>query len=234
MVDRDPIFRVLTSDELLELALLIDFNPVVRTSPSYLSLRDLDAELQREWIGTHSHVIEDEICRLGSWSFAADKPYREVVYDLATKAEVPVAASDPVEVVEEALVRRLVADAVAKMTPSQRAEFEARVEELASKHGKTVFKEAAGFAALGAAQLSGFGIYVMSSTLLGTVNGILGLGLGFGAFTGLSSLISTIIGPVGWIGLGVYTLVKLGAPNYEKSTKAVLFLARTRGGASLS
>jgi uncharacterized protein YaaW (UPF0174 family) len=88
---------------------------------------------------------------------------------------------------------------------------------MASKHGKQFNKELSGLTALGAAQLSGFGVYVLGSTLLGAINGALGLGLGFGVFMGLSSLISVIIGPVGWAAFSLLAVAKLGGPNYKKS-----------------
>jgi hypothetical protein len=79
-----------------------------------------------------------------------------------------------------------------------------------------------------AAQISGFGVYLLGSTVLGAINGALGLGLGFGAFTGLSSLISTVIGPIGWASLGVSALMKLAAPNYKKLLPVVIFIAAAR------
>ncbi|HSM87230.1 MAG TPA: hypothetical protein VLT16_13815, partial [Candidatus Limnocylindrales bacterium] len=71
----------------------------------------------------------------------------------------------------------------------------------------------------------GFGVYMLGSTLLGAINGALGLGLGFGAFTGLSSLISGIIGPPGWAALGLFTVFRLGSPNYKKLLPIVILIA---------
>jgi hypothetical protein len=85
-----------------------------------------------------------------------------------------------------------------------------------------------GFAGLAAAQLSGFGVYMAGSTLLGTLNSALGLGLGFGAFTGLSQVIAVVIGPIGWVALGLYTIKKLGGPNYKKLLPIVLLIASER------
>jgi hypothetical protein len=52
--------------------------------------------------------------------------------------------------------------------------------------------------------------------------------LTFGAFTGLSSLISTVIGPVGWAALGLATFIKLGAPNYKKLLPIIILIATQR------
>lgn len=230
---RDPVFRVLTCDELSELARVLSFNPAIRTTPAWLFLQDVPIEEQKRWLEANPDSIEREICRLGSWSFGEKKSYEEVVSDVARNAGVGTAFS-PVEVVEERLIRKLWSDAVDKMTPMQRAEMETRIDEFARRHGKSVSKEFAGFAVLGAAQLSGFGIYMLGSTLLAGLNGALGLGLGFSAFTGLSSLIATAIGPLGWTALGAFTIVKLGSPNHKKVLPAIVYIASKRAGQKLT
>jgi uncharacterized protein YaaW (UPF0174 family) len=69
---------------------------------------------------------------------------------------------------------------------------------------------------------------MLASTLLGAINGALGLGLGFVAFAGLSSFISTVIGPPGWAALGVLAVFKLGRPNYKKLLPVVILIALYR------
>ena len=57
--------------------------------------------------------------------------------------------------------------------------------------------------ALTAANLSGFGIYLAASTIVGGITSVLGITLPFVFYTSMSSAISIITGPVGWaIGLG--------------------------------
>lgn len=60
-----------------------------------------------------------------------------------------------------------------------------------------------GIGALGAAQLSGFGIYVLASSTVGAITSLLGITLPFALYTGMSSAISFIIGPVGFLVMGV-------------------------------
>jgi hypothetical protein len=119
-------------------------------------------------------------------------------------------------------------DAVAKFTPTQVEELKNRTQQIAETYGKSLGGEVAGFAALTAAQMSGFGVYMLGSTILGAINGALGLGLSFGAFTGLSSLIATVTGPIGWAALGMFAVLKLGAPNYKKILPVVIFIAAQR------
>ncbi len=67
---------------------------------------------------------------------------------------------------------------------------------------------------------------------MGAVNGAVGLGLGFGAFTGLSFVIAAVIGPLGWGGLGVSVAAKVGTrmtgPNYRKLLPVVIYIAAQR------
>lgn len=78
--------------------------------------------------------------------------------------------------------------------------------------------------ALTAANLSGFSLYIMSSTILSFTSGILGITLPFAAYTGLSSTISFIIGPYGWAALGIYTAWNLTNANYNKIIPIIIYI----------
>jgi len=222
------IFQALPPAVLLEAAPYLDFNPQTSASPMTW-LRSLTSADQEAWLDLNRSSIEEHFCSVGSWSFGTPKTYEEVVGELAQKIGVSCANARDVTTVETAIVTKVWNDALAKMMPEQLAKIRTRLEELASNYGKSLGMEFSGFAALSAAQLSGFGVYLLGSTLLGSINGMLGLGLSFGAFTGLSSLISTVIGPVGWAALGLATIVKLGSPNYKKILPVVLLIATSRG-----
>lgn len=60
-----------------------------------------------------------------------------------------------------------------------------------------------GITAISVAQLSGFGIYMLASSTLGAITSMLGLTLPFAVYTGMSSAISFVIGPVGFLVIGV-------------------------------
>ena len=223
----DSIFDSLTPAQLSQICKLMSFDPVVSSQP-FKFLSGLSDEEALSWLKQNPLAIEREITRLGSWSFGEDKNYREIVRDLAKKMGVSIKPADTLEQVERLLIVKIWNDAVSKLTPEQTEELKERAQQIASDYGKSLGKEMTGFAALTAAQMSGFGIYMLGSTLLGAVNGALGLGLSFGVFTGLSSLISTVIGPIGWAAVGMFAIVKLGAPNYKKLLPAVIFIAAQR------
>ena len=224
----DNIFHQLTPEQLLEICQLASFDPIIFSRGSSKSLSAGSAEERLDWVDNNRHKIELELCRLGSWSFGETKDYKEIVRDVAAKLGVPSRTTDSIDTVERALIVKVWNDAVAKLTPAQLEELKTRSQAIAEKYGKAIGAEVTGFAALSVAQLSGFGVYVLGSSLLGAINGALGLGLGFGAFTGLSSLISTVIGPIGWTALGLFTIIKLGAPNYKRILSAIIFIASQR------
>lgn len=78
------------------------------------------------------------------------------------------------------------------------------------------------------AQLSGFGVDLAASAIVGAITGWLGITLSFGFYTAMSSTISVLIGPVGWASLGLAAIYKAGSPNMKKLLPAVLFVAAER------
>jgi len=182
------------------------------------------------WLKANS-VIEKEICRLGSWTFGNEKSYDEIVRDLAKKYDVS-SPSSPLPIIERMLIIELWNETLAKLTPAQVEGLEKKAQRLSKECGTSFGNEMTGFAALTAAKASGFGIYMLGSTVLGAVNGALGLGLGFGVFTGLSSVIAAVIGPLGWSALGVSVVAKVGkrltGPNYKKLLPVVVYIAAQR------
>ncbi len=81
---------------------------------------------------------------------------------------------------------------------------------------------------LTAAQLSGFGVYLLASTTLGAITGAIGITLPFAVYTAMSSAIAVIIGPVGWIGAGLFAVWQLTGANYKKLIPAILFVCALR------
>jgi uncharacterized protein YaaW (UPF0174 family) len=224
MISREQIFHVLPAEKLRDIARYLAFDPVVEGK----LFSQLAESGKLTWLDRHRNELEDHLRWVGSSLFGKRRTYREIVLDTAKKIGAPHSEADLTTAVEQAIVSQVWSQALNGMTEEQRAKVRASITELVSTHGKQVGKELSGFAALGAAQLSGFGVYVAGSTLLGAINGALGLGLGFGAFTGLSSLISVVIGPVGWAALGLFTVAKLGGPNYKKIIPVIFVVATCR------
>ncbi len=228
MSERDPIFLKLPPQRLHEIASCLDFDVLVGNK-AYCQLSEAD---QLCWLESHRHELEDHLSWVGSHLFGKSRSYLEILRATATKIGATHARNAGTAMIEQAIISRTWQNAMEKMTDQQRAELRAKFEELAVKHRKRIGKELSGLSVLGAAQLSGFGVYLLGSTLLGAVNTTLGLGLAFGAFTGLSSAISVVIGPVGWVALGLSAIIKLGGPNYKKIIPAIFVIATARAEAA--
>lgn len=224
MSPQEHIFHVLPAEKLRDIARYLTFDPGVKGE----LLSQFSESEKLAWLDTHRDDLEDHLRWVGSSLFGKCRSYREIVLDTAVKVGASHSESASTPEVEQAVVSQVWNKALNGITEEQREKVRASIAELASRHGKQAVGELSGFAALGAAQLSGFGIYMAGSTLLGAINGALGLGLGFGAFTGLSSLISVVIGPVGWAALGLFTVAKLGGPNYKKIIPVIFVVATYR------
>jgi uncharacterized protein YaaW (UPF0174 family) len=67
-------------------------------------------------------------------------------------------------------------------------------------------------AMMGAAQATGFGVYLASTTALVFLTHAVGVTLPFAFYTGLSSSIAFVIGPAGWLSLAAWSSWKRMQP----------------------
>ncbi len=234
-MNSEPIFCTLPTEVLSQASEYLKWDPLVSTSPAKL-LSECDVRQRLAWLDTHRMELEKDISWVGtpifSYALGNPKAYAQIVVDVAAQLGATVRPGAGTAEIEAKLIEKLWSDALSRMTDREREALLAKVEAIAAKRGPSAKKEMAGFAGLAAAQMSGFGVYLMGSTLLGALNSALGLGLGFGAFTGLSGAISVLIGPVGWAALGLYTIKRLGGPNYKKLLPVVILVAAARAAAT--
>lgn len=129
---------------------------------------------------------------------------------------------------EKAIAIKVLNEVLSKMSEEQKNQFEKEILKIANKESRNTYKAGTVFATLTAAQVSGFGVYLLATSTLSTLSGIIGLSLPFAAYTGLSSIISVVIGPVGWIGAGLFTLWKINDVKYNKIIPAVIYISWLR------
>lgn len=223
---RDPIFMLMPSEAIAQVAEYLSYTPVIALPEQFGQIVPLDKKLQ--WFDTNRLKIEDEMRRVGSRTFGKQRNYVEILSNLAKKMKVKFNANDTVYEIEKAILIKYWNAVLTKLTPEQKQELIKQAEELAKKYGKNISNEVVGLSAISIAQLSGFGVYMLASTALGAVNSALSLGLSFGVFMGLSSILSIVIGPTAVAGLGLSIFFKLTAPNYEKILKVVILLVLQR------
>ena len=167
--------------------------------------------------------------------FELDPSYREILEKVADKLKIEIKENEfydelSVKELEVKITQHVFQAGLEQMTDEQRDEFEKELTRVCGEFGKSgeVASSAGVLAALGAAQLSGFGVYLLATSTLGALTGAVGLTLPFAAYTAMSSTIAVVIGPVGWISAGLFAVWKLTGTNYKKLVPAIVFITAAR------
>lgn len=151
--------------------------------------------------------------------------YFEVADDVAQKCGGKAAPGMGEAKLEQIAVAAALTKVLEKATPAERKKI---LKELADAQARTAKGGATVAGALVLANLSGFSLYLAASAVLSGITGVLGITLPFAAYTGLSSVLSVAIGPVGWAVLGAWVVFKLGGVNYKKTLASVFLIAAVR------
>jgi hypothetical protein len=125
---------------------------------------------------------------------------------------------------ELAITQKLWDSAWQRMSPEQQDEFNQKLVAAAHDAGNSRSLKGLGIAGGGllAAKASGFGVYLLASSTLGALTTGLGLTLPFGAYMASSTALSWILGPVGFLGLGLLGFHKITGPNHQKMAIAIV------------
>ena len=159
-----------------------------------------------------------------------DQPsYSQIVRQVAEKIDIRHTAL-PIKDLEIKISQKVLETVWEKMTPEQKVQMEAELQRTTQEFekGGALAGSASIFTALTAAKLSGFGVYLLASTSLGALTGAIGVTLPFAIYTTMSSTIAVILGPVGWIGAGLFAIWKLTGANYKRLIPAVVYVSMLR------
>lgn len=133
------------------------------------------------------------------------------------------------EEIEAAVVAKLFQNMLEQLSPEQRQKLvmemqrdndDLRLESLLLSGG-----------VMTVAKMSGFGVYLLASTVLGGLTNALGITLPFAIYMGMSQTIALILGPVGWAALAGGLLFTLNQPNWNRLTLAVVYVSMLRHSA---
>lgn len=131
------------------------------------------------------------------------------------------------------LTHAIIVTAVQQMKPRERKRFleeqidPSQVAPEVRIRGARLCGPATTFAILGAAQASGFGVYLASTTALGFVTHAIGVTLPFAVYTGMTSTIAFLIGPAGWLTAGLWGAWKLTEPKWKMLIPALVYVVAT-------
>lgn len=127
--------------------------------------------------------------------------YDQVLKAIAEKNDEVIDFSKGTVTAEKELYLKLFQNEFEKLSEEEKQKIILELEKAGLN--KDQISSLSGITAISVAQLSGFGIYMLASTTLGAITSMLGLTLPFAVYTGMSSAISFIIGPVGFLVMGV-------------------------------
>lgn len=131
------------------------------------------------------------------------------------------------------LSQAIIIAALQRMSPKERCDFfdaQIEVEKVvphAGLKGTSWTGAATTIAMLGAAQASGIGVYMASTTALGFLTHAVGVSLPFAFYTGMTSTIAFIIGPVGWMSAGLWGAWLITEPKWKKMIPALIYIIAT-------
>lgn len=128
--------------------------------------------------------------------------------------------------IENAVVLKQFQTLLERLSPEQRQRILVDLQRESDDPNLEAFLLGGG--AMLAAKMSGFGVYLLASTVLGGLTGALGITLPFAIYMGVSQAIAVILGPVGWLALAGGVLFSINQPNWSRLGLAVLYISTIR------
>ena len=157
--------------------------------------------------------------------------YREIVKDAANKVGTTSLSAARIKSsarLEREIITTTFQQALDNMSPEERNKVLKEVEKVAEEHGQSFTGISTTATAVFLAQSSGFGIYLLSSTLVGALTHVVGVTLPFAFYTTMSSTISILIGPIGWTAMALWGVYKVGSVNYKKTIPCIIMIGHLR------
>lgn len=136
--------------------------------------------------------------------------------------------------IESAVVEKLFKKMIDKASPEQRQQILMEFDRHTDDPSVAGVLKTGGSIAGGMllARMSGFGVYLMASTVLGGATSALGITLPFAAYIGVSQAIALLLSPIGWVALagGIVggVAMSLNQPNWNRLQLAVVYVAIMR------
>lgn len=175
-------------------------------------------------------LIAEELQHYGGNTFAnglrgTGVSYREILTDVAKKQKVNFNSNNSVEQIEQYILQSIMKKAIEEMSEEELKKFLTEIDA-----GKTVgTKQAMTAGALTALRLGGFTTYKMAVIVANAVaKSLLGRGLTLAGNATLTRGLSVVLGPIGWIITGLWTLFDIASPAYRVTIPCVIQVAYMR------
>ncbi|MEM8522649.1 hypothetical protein [Flavobacterium sp. PL12] len=178
--------------------------------------------------------------------FIKNDSYKDILEKIAKKNDIEFYKNKAEVASERDLYFKLFKREIDQMQPKELEAFYLNLEKQGLTRAQAT--SISGLVTIGAAQASGFGVYVLASSTVGAIASLVGVTLPFAFYTGLSTAISYAIGPLGLLVLGysaykniksfddfvdivantVSGIKKAFVGDYERATLAFKFIASMR------
>lgn len=158
--------------------------------------------------------------------YSTSLSYEFLLREASKKLDIDDAQSQPTNLLEVYFFETIIARTLVAMSAQQRHEFLTRRVHLdimaASFPQSNWGPPVTTLAALSAAQASGFGIYMGATTALGLASHAVGVTLPFAVYTGMTSTIAFLIGPVGFLATAGWLAHVFTSPEWARITRGLL------------
>jgi uncharacterized protein YaaW (UPF0174 family) len=131
--------------------------------------------------------------------------------------------------IETAVVAKLFQNMLEQLSPEQRQQIV--MEMTRDANAPHLAGLLLGGSTMAVAKLSGFGVYLLASTVLGSLTNALGITLPFAVYMGMSQTIAFILGPIGWAALAGGILFTFNQTNWNRLVLAVVHISMLRHSA---
>lgn len=151
--------------------------------------------------------------------------YDEIVKDVASHLKVSFEKNEDVLVVEDGILRKILRDSFERMSPDERAAVlkELNVADLG------MLAPAASAAFIAAGRAGGFATYKLALVVANAVSkALLGRGLPLAVNAAAARTVGVVLGPIGWVVTGVWTLADMASPAYRVTVPCVVQIAYMR------
>lgn len=153
-------------------------------------------------------------------------PYREVLIDVCKRLKVNFNKNAPIEVIETAMLMKMMEKAMEKMSPSDMREL---AEAVGVNASTSMTPQALTAAFQAVFRAGGFKSYQLTLIIVNAASkALLGKGLTFTANATLAKAMSIATGPIGWVVLGIWSAVDVAGAAYRVTVPATLHVAYLR------
>lgn len=149
--------------------------------------------------------------------------YKDILFKVAEKLEIKFDQEMSISELQEKITQKTFSDIIENLSIEQKKELEEKLLNEAKTLGIDIGSSSI-FTLLAAGSLSGFAPYLLVTTTVGLLSSIIGVTLPFGIYTALTSGLSYLLGPVGWVGASIFAISRYKKMNMKKLVPAIVLI----------